>query len=82
MAQVQESLEEQQEAMPSNDPAYEAWFRRQVEAGLRDVREGRVLSAEKADAEMEAFIEELSNNPDAFFTHSQYQISTPKSLSE
>ena len=44
MAQVQETLEEQQDAMPATDPAYEAWFRRQVEAGLQDVREGRVVS--------------------------------------
>lgn len=56
MAQVQEALEEQQEVMASNDPAYEAWFRRKVEAGLRDVREGRVLSAEDVEAEMDAFL--------------------------
>lgn len=65
MAQVQESLEEQQEAIPATDPAYEAWFRRKVEAGLRDVREGRVLSAEDVEAEMDAFLEELAKNPDA-----------------
>jgi predicted transcriptional regulator len=65
MAQVQESFEEQRELMPATDPAYEAWFRRQVEAGLRDAREGRVLSAEEAEAEMDAFFKELENNPDA-----------------
>ena len=65
MAQVQDSLEEQQEAMPATDPAYEAWFRRQVEAGLRDVREGRVVSAEEAEAEMDAFVEELTKSHDA-----------------
>ena len=64
MAQAQDFQEEQQEVMPSNDPAYEAWFRRKVEAGLRDIREGRVLSDEETEAEMDAFIEKLAKNPD------------------
>ncbi len=54
MAQVQETFEEQQEAMPTTDPAYEAWFRRKVEAGLRDVREGRVVSHEQIVADSKA----------------------------
>ena len=65
MAQVQEAFEEQQEVIPSNDPAYEAWFRRKVKAGLQDVREGSVISAEEAEAEMYAFVEELTKSHDA-----------------
>ena len=59
MAQVQESLEEQQEAMPVTDPAYEAWFRRKVEAGLRDIREGRVVPHEQIKADANARRERL-----------------------
>ncbi len=60
MAQVQKSLlEEQQETMPGTDPAYEAWFRRQVEDGLRDVREGRVVSNEQMNAEASALLKTL-----------------------
>ena len=33
------------------DAAYEAWFRKKVEAGLRDVREGRVVSHEQIEAD-------------------------------
>ena len=63
MAQVQETLEEQQEAMPVTDPAYETWFIRQVEAGLQDVREGRVVSDEEAQAEIDALYRQLTANP-------------------
>ena len=60
MAQVQESLlEEQQETMPGTDPAYEAWFRRQVEAGLQDIQEGRVVSHEQIKADAKARRERL-----------------------
>ena len=65
MAQVQEEVFDSQTDMPVNDPDYDAWFRRKVEAGLRDVREGRVLSDEEAEAEMNSFLEELAKNPDA-----------------
>ena len=64
MAQVQEDVFDSQTDLPVNDPDYEAWFRREVEAGLRDVREGRVLSDEETEAEMDAFIEKLAKNPD------------------
>ena len=63
MAQVQESLEEQQEAMPATDPAYEAWFRRKVEAGLRDIQEGREISDEEMEAEADALCERLASPP-------------------
>ena len=59
MAQAQDFQEEQQEVMPSNDPAYEAWFRRQVEAGLQDIREGRVVSHEQIEADAKARRERL-----------------------
>ncbi len=36
------------------DAAYEAWFRRKVDAGLRDVREGRVVSREQIEADAKA----------------------------
>ena len=61
MSQVQEAFEEQQEVIPSNDPAYEAWFRRKVEAGLRDVREGREISDEEMEAEAEALCKRLAS---------------------
>ena len=41
------------------DAAYEAWFRRKVEAGLRDVREGRVVSHEQIEADAKARREKL-----------------------
>ena len=59
MAQVQESLEEQQEVMASNDPAYEAWFRRKVEAGEKAYREGRIISQEEAARRAELRREKL-----------------------
>ena len=36
-------------SMPDTAPQYNAWFRRKVEAGLRDIQEGRVLTADKVD---------------------------------
>ena len=59
MAQVLETSKEQQEVMASNDPAYEAWFRRNVEAGLRDIREGRVVTHEQIKADAKARRERL-----------------------
>ena len=41
------------------DAAYEAWFRRKVDAGLRDVREGRVVSREQIEADAKARREKL-----------------------
>ncbi len=41
------------------DAAYEAWFRRKVDAGLRDVREGRVVSHEQIEADAKARREKL-----------------------
>ena len=61
MAQVQEAFEGQEEVMPATDPAYEAWFRRKVEVGLRDVREGREISDEKMEAEAEALCKRLAS---------------------
>ncbi len=62
MAQAQDFQEVQQEVMPSNDPAYEAWFRRNVEAGLQDIREGRVVSDEDAQAEVDGLYRQLTAN--------------------
>ena len=59
MAQVQEAFEEQQEVMPSNDPAYEAWFRRKVEAGEKAYCEGRFISQEEATRKAELRRENL-----------------------
>lgn len=59
MAQAPDFQEEQQEVTPSNDPAYEAWFRRKVEAGLRDIREGRVVTHEQIKADAKARRERL-----------------------
>ena len=39
------------------DAAYEAWFRRKVEAGLRDSREGRVVPHEQVMAEVRAMLQ-------------------------
>ncbi|MBQ7606909.1 MAG: hypothetical protein IJU76_02890 [Desulfovibrionaceae bacterium] len=36
-------------SMPDTDPEYDAWFGRKVEAGLRDIQEGRVLTADEVD---------------------------------
>jgi predicted transcriptional regulator len=33
---------------------YELWFRRKVDKGLQDIREGRVLSSEEVDCRAEA----------------------------
>ena len=41
------------------DAAYEAWFRRKVDAGLRDVREGRVVGREQIEADAKARREKL-----------------------
>lgn len=41
------------------DAAYEAWFRGKVEAGLRDVQEGRVVSHEQIEADAKARREKL-----------------------
>ncbi|MBQ7608170.1 MAG: hypothetical protein IJU76_09405 [Desulfovibrionaceae bacterium] len=38
-------------AVPATDPEYEAWFRHNVEAGLRDIREGRVATQEQIEAD-------------------------------
>lgn len=46
MAQAQDFQEEQQEVMPSNDPAYEAWFRRKVEQSLIAADAGQLLSCQ------------------------------------
>ena len=59
MAQAQEFQNEQQEVTPSTDPAYEAWFKRNVEAGLRDIREGRVVTHEQIKADAKARRERL-----------------------
>ena len=37
---------------PVTDPEYDAWFRRNVEAGLQDIREGRVVSHEQIQADV------------------------------
>ena len=37
----------------STDPEYDAWFRRKVEAGLRDIREGRLWTADEVDRQAE-----------------------------
>ncbi|MBQ9407565.1 MAG: hypothetical protein IJU37_12615 [Desulfovibrio sp.] len=59
MAQAQDFQEEQQEVMSSNDPAYEAWFRRKVEAGEMAYREGRIISQEEAARRAELRREKL-----------------------
>ena len=41
------------------DAAYEAWFRRKVEAGLHDSREGRVHSAEYVRERVAAHLAQL-----------------------
>ena len=56
MAQVQESLEEQQEAMPATDPAYEAWFVRKVERSIIAADAGPLLSSQEVDERAEARI--------------------------
>ncbi len=61
MAQAQEFQNEQQEVTPSTDPAYEAWFRRKVEAGEKAYREGRFISQEEAARRAELRREKLLN---------------------
>ena len=39
---------------------YDAWFRAKVEAGLHDVREGKVVPHEEMEAETQALCERLS----------------------
>lgn len=43
----------------NTDPEYDAWFRRNVEAGLKDIREGRVVSDEEAQREIDALYPKL-----------------------
>ena len=61
MAQVEEALHELQDEMPLplTDPDYDAWFRRKVEAGLRDALEGRDISDDDMEAEADALCSEL-----------------------
>lgn len=59
MAQVEEEIFESQADAPVNDPEYEAWFRRKVEAGERAYREGRFISQEEATRRAELRREEL-----------------------
>ena len=61
MAQVQDFFDEptKDSSVPAQDAAYEAWFRRKVEAGLQDAREGRDISDEEMEAEAEALCEQL-----------------------
>ena len=61
MTQAQEFFDERiaGSTTSTQDPAYEAWFRRNVEAGLQDIREGRVVSDEEAHSEVEALYREL-----------------------
>lgn len=42
------------EFVESETPAYDEWFRRQVQAGLDDANAGRVVSGEEVEAEFAA----------------------------
>ncbi len=61
MTQAQEFFDEPiaGSTASTQDPAYEAWFRRKVEAGLRDAREGRVVSHEQIKADAKSRREKL-----------------------
>ena len=61
MAQAHDFFDEPMEgsSVPAQDAAYEAWFRRKVEAGLQDAREGREISDEEMEAEADALCEQL-----------------------
>lgn len=50
------------ESTSATDAEYDAWFRRKVEAGLRDIREGRIVSDEEAQAEVDALYRQLTTN--------------------
>ena len=41
----------------NNETEYDAWFRKEVEEGLRDVKEGRLISNEEMNAESDALLE-------------------------
>ncbi len=61
MSQAHDFFDEPTEgcSVPAQDAAYEAWFRRKVEAGLQDAREGRVVSHEQIKADAKARREKL-----------------------
>ena len=50
------------ESTYTTDAEYDAWFRRNVEAGLQDIREGRVVSDEEAQEEVDALYRQLTTN--------------------
>ncbi len=62
MYQKQEIIKEQINNLstPPSNQAYETWFRRKVEAGLYDILEGRVVSDEDAQKEVDALYKKLS----------------------
>ena len=59
MAQVHESLEEQQEAMPATDLAYEAWFRRKVARSIQAIDNGQFLTNDEVNRRAEARIRKI-----------------------
>ncbi|MBR4605400.1 MAG: hypothetical protein IKO41_04165 [Lachnospiraceae bacterium] len=61
MTQTQEFFSTQIDSSTasSQDLTYEAWFRRKVEAGIQDAREGREISNEEMEAKADALCNEL-----------------------
>ncbi len=61
MTQTQEFFSKQIDSSTasSQDITYEDWFRRKVEAGLRDARECRDISDGEMEAKTEALCDEL-----------------------
>lgn len=43
----------------NNETEYDTWFRKKVEAGLRDAEEGRYVSEEEIEAEADDLCESL-----------------------
>ncbi len=62
MYKKQEITKEQNNNLSTSasNQAYEAWFKRNVETGLHDVLEGRVVSDEDAQKEVDALYKKLS----------------------
>lgn len=62
MYQKQEITKEQIDNLSTStsNQAYEAWFKCNVEAGLHDILEGRVVTDEDAQREVDALYKKLS----------------------
>ena len=55
----------------NNEAEYDAWYRREVEKGFRNVKEGCLISNEEMNAESDALLEKLLENR---WSHNEYKM--------